>query len=246
MQFAFNSGTAFMVNQNAANPTPDQIGILQSSSLDIKFTNKKLYGQNIYPVAAGRSQGDVTGKVQFAQYRSRLLTDFSGGSQTTGQTLIANNEAGTVAASSPYQYQTTNHSTFVEDLGVLYTATGLPLQCVASSPAQGQYTISSGTYTFAAADEGAAIQVSYTYTQTGSGETVTISNASAGAANLNQMVLGMSYNGLQGNIILPACLMTSLKLADNKIGDFGKPEMEFDAICNSAGTLMTVSLAEVS
>lgn len=246
MQFAFNSGAAFMINQNVANPTPDQLGILQSSSLDIKFTNKKLYGQSIYPVAAGRSQGDVTGKVQFAQYRSRILVDFSGASQTTGQSLIAYGEAGTVPATGPYTVSTSNHSTFTEDFGVVYTATGIPLQCVASSPTQGQYTVAAGVYTFAAADEGAAVQITYQYTQSSGGETVTLSNSSAGAANLNQMVLGMSYNGLQGNIVLPACLMTSLKLADNKLGDFGKPEMEFDAICNSSNVLMTVSLAEAS
>lgn len=48
MQFGFNSGTAFMIG-SAANPTPDQIGILQSTNLEIKFSNEKLSGQGIYP-----------------------------------------------------------------------------------------------------------------------------------------------------------------------------------------------------
>src|SRR5580704_7901530 len=104
MQFGFNSGSAFSIGP-AANPTPNQLGILQSSSLSIKFTNKKLMGQNLYPVAAGRSQGDVTGKAEFAQYRGRILSDFTGGSMAPGQTLIAYNEAATVPASSPYTYQ---------------------------------------------------------------------------------------------------------------------------------------------
>jgi hypothetical protein len=65
--------------------------------LSILRTNKKLYGQNLLPVAAGRSQIDVTGKAKFAQYRSRLINDFFGSSMTTGQTLIAYNEADSLA-----------------------------------------------------------------------------------------------------------------------------------------------------
>ena len=244
MQFGFNSGTATMIGPSA-NPTPDQLGILQSASLEMKFSNKKLTGQGLYPVAAGRSSGDVTGKAKFAQYQSRLLVDFSGGTMSPGQTLNIDNEAATIPASSPYTYQTTNHTTFTLNRGVIYAATGIPLVCVASSPTIGQYSYSSGTYTFASADEGASVLISYQYTATG-GDTVTISQTSAGAASLNTLVLGMSYNGLQGNFNLPACLMTDLKLLDSKIGDFSMPEMSFDAICNAAGVLATVSLAEVS
>lgn len=244
MQFGFNSGAAFSIGPTA-NPTPNQLGILQSSSLSMKFTNKKLMGNNLYPVAAGRSQGDVTGKVDFAQYRSRLFADFSGGSMTGGQTLISYNEAGSVPGSSTYTIQVTNHTTFTLDLGVVYTNTGIPLVNVASSPAVGQYSYSAGTYTFATADANAAVQITYEYTTTG-GDTITINNTSAGAASLHQLVLGMQYNGLQGNFNLPACLFTDMDPLDSKLGDFSKPKISYDAICNAAGLLATVSLAEVS
>lgn len=244
MQFGFNSGAAFLID-SSANPTPNQLGILQSASLALKATNKKLYGNNLLPVAAGRSQIDVTGKAKFAQYQARLINDFFGSTMNTGQTLIAYNEAASIPASSPYTYQTTNHTTFTLNLGVVYASTGIPLVCVASSPATGQYTISSGTYTFATADAGANVVINYEYTTTG-GETITISNASAGAASLSTIVLGMSYNGLQGNFTLPACLPTDLNLLDGKIGDFSMPELSFDAICNSSNTLGTLSLAEAS
>jgi hypothetical protein len=101
MQFGFNSDAAYMISQ-ASNPTPDQLGILQSASLDFKASVKKLYGQNILPVAAGSFQIDVTGKAKFTQYRARIFADFFGSSMSTGQTLIASNEADTVPATSPF------------------------------------------------------------------------------------------------------------------------------------------------
>lgn len=49
------------------------------------------------------------------------------------------------------------------DSGVTY-ADGTALVAVASSPAQGQYSVSAGVYTFNAADEGQSVLLSYSYT----------------------------------------------------------------------------------
>ncbi len=245
MQFGFNSGAAFMIAPGA-NPTPDQLGVLQSASLSLKSTNKKLYGQGKLPVAAGVSQIDVTGKAKFAQYQARLINDFFGSTMAAGQTLISYSEAANIPATSPYTVSPANHTTLTLNLGVIYASTGIPFVCVASSPTVGQYSVASGVYTFAAADEGVAVQITYEYTATTSGETITISNSSAGAASLSTIVLGMQYNGLQGNFTLSACLPTDLSVLDSKLGDFSMPELSFDAICNAAGILGTISLAEAS
>src|ERR1700761_7801736 len=87
----FNSGQAFFIDGDAV-PTPTQVTVLQSLSLDLKATIKKLYGQNVLPVAAGRSQIDVTGKAKFADYQPRFIRDFFGSTMNTGQTLIAQGE----------------------------------------------------------------------------------------------------------------------------------------------------------
>ena len=246
MQFGFNSGAAFMVGASA-NPTPDQLGVLQSASLSLKSTNKKLYGQGKLPVAAGVSQIDVTGKAKFAQYQARLINDFFGSTMAAGQTLISYSEAASIPATGPYTVSPTNHATFTLNLGVVYASTGIPFVNVASGPTVGQYSYAAGVYTFAAADEGVAVQITYEYTSSGTtGETITITNTSAGAAALSTIVLGMQYNGLQGNFTLPACLPTDLNVLDSKLGDFSMPELSFDAICNSAGILGTISLAEAS
>jgi hypothetical protein len=245
MQFAFNSGSAYTIDGDAV-PTPNQIGILQSASVDLKATNKKLYGQNVLPVATGRSQIDVSGKLKFAQYRSRVVKDFFGSTQAAGQINLSIDESGTIPSSSVYTVTVAHSAAFGTDLGVVYAATGIPFVAVASGPTIGQYSYAAGVYTFAAADEGVAVKISYTYTVPSTGETISIANTSAGAANTFKTVVSASYNGLQANLTLNACVSSSLKLLDTKIGDFSMPELDFDALVDSAGNLGTFSLAEAS
>src|ERR1700729_3726633 len=76
----FNSGVAYMVDGDT-HPTPTNIKILQSASLDLKATTKELFGQNIFPVAVGRSQIKVEGKLKFADYQPRMIRDFVGAEQ---------------------------------------------------------------------------------------------------------------------------------------------------------------------
>jgi hypothetical protein len=140
----------------------------------------------------------------------------------------------------------TNSATWVLDLGVIYTATGIPLTQVASLTATGQYTYSAGVYTFYSGDASAAVQISYTYTSSSAGDTVTLSNTLAGAANSFQCVMGSSYNSLQTNFLLYSCVPDDLKIYDAKIGDFSMPELSFSAYVNSAGNLGIISVPVTS
>lgn len=242
----FNSGLAYMVDSDTV-PTPTNIKILQSASIDLKATLKELFGQNILPVAVGRSQVKVTGKLKFADYQPRQIRDFFGASMTAGQTLILNNEADSVPApSGPYTITVAQSATWVLDLGVVYAATGIPLTRGASASGQGIYSVSAGVYTFNSTDASAAVLISYTYTLSSAGETVTMSNTSAGAANTFKTVLGSSYNGLQTNFILNSCVNESFKMYDSKIGDFTMPELDFAAFADASGVLGTVSVPVTS
>jgi hypothetical protein len=159
---SFGSGLLFATN-TAANSTPVQFGTLQDVSLDVSRTLKELYGQGQFPVAIGAAQMKITGKAKFAQVNGRLYNDlFYGGTTSVGQTLMAYNEAGTVPASTTYIVTVVNSATWVEDQGVLYSATGLPFKKVASAPTLGQYSVAAGVYTFAAADASAPVLISYT------------------------------------------------------------------------------------
>lgn len=246
---SFNSGLCYFVDPDT-HPTPTNIKVLQSASIELKATNKELFGQNIFPVAVGRAQVKVSGKAKFADYQPRLIRDFIGGANnslmTAGETLIANGEAQSVPGSSTYTITVTNSATWVMDLGVVYAATGIPLTNVASLSGAGQYTYSAGVYTFNSADASAAVLISYTYTLSSAGATVLMSNTQAGAANVFQTVMGTSYNGLQTNFQLYACTPESLKLYDSKIGDFSMPEFDFSAYVNAAGNLGIVSVPVTS
>ena len=243
--FVFNSGAVYAIDGDAV-PTPVQVGILQSASIKLKSTTKELYGQQVLPVASGRSQIKVSGDFEFASYNGRLIRDFFGSSMAPGQILVAQGEAASIPAAGPFTISTTNHTTFGLDLGVVYAATGLPLTAVASGPTVGQYSVAAGVYTFAAADEGLAVQISYTYTSTGAGDVITISNANAGAASSFKSVFAQGYAGSQVNFTLNSCIPDSLDLLGSKIGDFSKPKYSFNAITDASNILGTISVPLLS
>jgi hypothetical protein len=77
--------------------------------------------------------------------------------------FVIQNEAQTVPSSGSYAVAVNApNGNWGADQGVTY-ANGTALTPVASSPAQGQYAVSNGTYTFNLADAGQAVLISYSY-----------------------------------------------------------------------------------
>jgi hypothetical protein len=73
------------------------------------------------------------------------------------------NEAAVVPAAAPFTIAVqAPYGAFGSDCGVTY-ANGLPLVPVSQNPALGQYGVSSGLYTFASADAGATVNLTYGY-----------------------------------------------------------------------------------
>lgn len=74
-------------------------------------------------------------------------------------------EAQTAPASAPWTLAVNQpYGPWANDLGVFYTASGLPLTPVAAAPNVGQYCVGAGAYLFAAADADASLQISYGFT----------------------------------------------------------------------------------
>jgi hypothetical protein len=165
MQLNFGVGTAIGKRTDIANAKPSFIGVLQDLEIDIDVTLKELTGAYKMPIDVAPSSMKVTGKAKFARIQGASVNNLLLGQTETDSAGIdmAVAEAFTVPASSPYTYQTSNHTTFIEDLGIFY-ASGAQLQPVSASPAQGQYSVSGGTYTFAAADQGQSMVAYYSYT----------------------------------------------------------------------------------
>jgi hypothetical protein len=161
MQFAFGSGSMWGID-SGANPTPGNFGILQDVGIDFPYSNKPLFGSFQLPVAIGRGTAKPSWKAKFAQLSGRVLNSlFFGQTKATGSVLVAEDEAGTITAGS---ITVANSAQFVDDLGVVYSATGLPLVRVASAPAAGQYSVSAGVYTFNVSENATVVKIDYTYT----------------------------------------------------------------------------------
>ncbi|PPQ39864.1 hypothetical protein SAMN06265338_101735 [Rhodoblastus acidophilus] len=244
---AFGSGV-LIATPSGANATPVQFGALQDISLDFSFSSKQLFGQYQFPIALARGEGKITGKAKFANIDGPLYNScFFGQSLASGQKLWAYNEAGSVAASSPYAYAVVNASAFDADLGVVYAASGLALTRVASAPSVGQYTLSAGVYTFNSGDAGKAILVSYCYTQTaaGGGSRAVLSNKLMGVAPTFQIDFyqtNPNAAGAQWSLRLYNCVSNKLTVS-SKIQDFNIPELDFEAFANAANNIGEINTA---
>jgi hypothetical protein len=239
--YQFGSGVLFgypIGGNEAANPTPLQFGTIQDVSLDISFEVKELYGRNQFPEDTARAKGKITGKAKFAQLNGKLVNDlFFGQVISAGQTKISLDESHPIPA-TPFQVTPTPPSSgvFVEDLGVRSATTGLALTKVAGSPTTGQYSVSAGVYTFAAADTLLVVLISYSYSVT-TGSVTAVNQQLMGYAPRFEIVLEQEYNTQQSNVKLYSCVATKLTRA-TKIDDYTIPEFDFSAFANPAGKLI--------
>ncbi len=229
---------------NPANPV--QFGTLQDVNLEFSGTVKQLHGQYQFPVAIGRGTQKVTGKAKFGQISGLAFTQlYFGGSLNSGQTLVASNEPQAIPLTTPWQVTVSNASGFVQDLGVINALTGLPLSRVTTAPLSGQYTVNAtGLYTFASADAGKAVSLSYQYTVT-SGSSYTISNALLGVTPTFQAVLSTGWNGKTATLTLNRCVSSKLSIA-TKLEDFAIPELDFECFADNAGSIGSMNFSEAS
>jgi hypothetical protein len=244
--FQFGSGTlwGYPVGGNlAANPTPIKFGTLQDINLEVSGSLKELYGQSQFAEAVARGKCKIAGKANFAQIVGKHVNDlFFGQTMNTGQKLTALDEAQNVPGVSAYTITVTNSAQFVDDWGVRYSATGLPLAKVSSAPVQGQYSVSAGVYTFAAADASAAVLISYRYSSA-TGVQLNVRQQLMGFAPTFQILLNEQYAGKQANLLLYSCVAEKLAWA-TKNEDFLVPEFDFEAFSNAGGQVMDLYLAE--
>jgi hypothetical protein len=251
MQYAFGSGVMIGTVAGQANPTPRVFGVLQECSVDFSFNVKELMGQNQFPVAVARGVGKIAGKAKFANINTAMFNDlFFAGSTAANEIRTAVNEAGTIPT-TPFQITVANSATWVEDLGVYNRTTGRFMTRVASAPAAGQYSVVSGVYTFASADQVSApsVYITYRYTfTTTTGQVLTITNQALGLQPTFSLVLSQRYTDAAGvskefGLKLNACISNKLSFA-TKLEDFQIPDLDFQAFADSAGNIGAISMAE--
>jgi hypothetical protein len=129
---------------------------------------------------------------------------------------------------------------------VFYASTGVQLSPVSSSPAQGQYSVSVGVYSFNSADNGAAVLIYYSYTVS-SGNKISLANQLAGPLPTFEVSVKETFNYF-GNtkdlvVKLNACVSPKLSLPFSN-QKFTVAEFDFQAIADASNTIGTISLSE--
>jgi hypothetical protein len=226
-----------------ANPTPVEFGTLQDVSLDVSWDTKQLYGNLQFPITAGRGKGKIAGKAKAARLNAMLFNavifgqGLSFGSigdvyDTTGVTVAAS-----VTPTVP------GGATWSRDLGVR-DANGSALIRVGSAPTTGQYSVSAGVYTFAAADVGKTVYISYQYIATSTtAPKLDIMNVQMGYMPSFAVDFYLPYQGKQLIITAGNAASNKLSLA-TKQDDFTIPEFDFDLYADANNKVMTFALPD--
>jgi hypothetical protein len=238
----FGTGVLFAVpnaGNMAANPTPYKLGILQEIAIDFKGDLKKLYGQYQFPVAKARGKIEVGGKAKFATLDPSMLNQlYFGQAQAAGMTILAVEETDSIPT-TPFAVTVTNAAFFVTDYGVSFALTGVQLTKVASgTPTTGQYKVdaATGIYTFAAADTGLAVLISYTYTSASRGTSITLSNQLLGYAPEFRAFIFNNFRNKLFGLELYSCTMGAISIP-TKQEDFWISDISWDAGVDASNTL---------
>jgi hypothetical protein len=254
MQLAFGAGALWgnRTDVTGSGIGPDQFGILQDVQIDWDWTTKELWGQFQFPLDIARGQGKITGRARFARIFGAIYGDlFFGQTPQTGQLTVAENEAAVVPAVAPYTMAVANAANYADDLGVYYANganAGNRFTRVTTPSAAGEYSVNSATgiYTFAAADAGAAVMVSYLY-RTLSGRKLVLTNQLIGTTPTFKATFYTSKTtqsvpaGL--SLVLNACTATKLSLP-SRTDDYEIQEFDFSAFADPGGAIGTLSVSE--
>lgn len=254
MQFIFGAGEYFGVQLTDAfgnsitNATPIRLAVMQSMSLDVSGDLKELHGQYQFAVDAARGKGKIGGKAEFARISGRALNNlYFGQTQTTGTLNAIHADAtGTVIPGTPFTITPTppGSGTWLEDLGVI-KADGNEFTKVASSPATGQYSVSGGVYTFAAADTGIVAFISYRYSATSTtARSLIVNNVAMGNAATFKGFAHCEYKGKKALVILPQVMSTKLALLATKIDDHNMQSIEYSVYSNGVGSVFEIHTQE--
>ena len=239
-QIGFASG--ILVATQVGDIVPLRFGILQDATIEYKPETKRLFGQNRYAFALAQGKTEITIKAKFAGIRGLTYNKLLfGGTVAATETKFADSELQTIATT----VTVTNAANFISDQGVFYGLTGLPLVAVATSPAVGEYSVSTaGVYTFNASDvvagpPAATALISYLY-KTAAGSLITFGNPAMGVQPFFSVVLSQGYDGRQQTWTFNRCVADRM-MVPTKLDDFIINEFDIIASADPTGNLGTVS-----
>lgn len=243
MQYNFGVGLV-TATPSGANPTPIPFGVIQDCQIDIDWTEKDLRGEMQAPVATARAALKIVGSAKWGRINALAFGQIlTGSTTTTGEVRGIGNEPGTVPT-TPFQVTTVNGANGVADLGVFDVTAGIILTRVASSPTTGQYSVvpTTGVYTFAAADTGHTVWISYSYSSSSTGKTVSYTNQIMGSQSTYVLTLFNQFGGNYLGAKLWAVTLSKLSLP-LKSEDFTIQDTTITGYADSSGRIIDLYTA---
>lgn len=241
-QYVFGTGLLVLI---AAGGLPQRVATLKDVSLEISSSTKELKGDKTFAVDVARSGGKVSGKAKSGQISGGLIAAALGTSAVTGSVIGVPDEVGTIPA-TPFKITVSQSPTQMQDdLGVIDLNTGLTMTRVASAPTAGQYSVNAvtGEYTFAAADTGHQVAISYSYKSTTVGKTISLTNQPMGSGTTFQLVLFNTFRGKNSGVKLFAVTLPKLGL-NWKNEDYTEKDLDFEAFADAAGRVVDLYTGE--
>lgn len=252
MRIWFGVANIFMVGIGGnlpTQPTPQQLLTLQDFSIDIDATIKELRGQLQFPDDTAFADRKITWKSGMGRMDIDAMNNvvFGEAAITSGGFPQAVNEAHTIPATSVTVTVTNAADIPLQDLGVIFTSgtaaqIGQKLQKVASGPTTGQYSVnlSTGVYTFATADEGLGVNISYNYTLT-TGRNLIVNSHSQGFGPSVEIFASNPYQELTPGVPNYVHLYAAKVMktgAPLKRADYTIVPIEGEAYANSSGQVI--------
>jgi hypothetical protein len=240
-------GSGFLGLQDAAG-NAYQCGVLQKVSFDFASETAKLFGSKKAAILRAETGVDYKISAEFAQLSSPLVAAVLGGVRTSGSNFVATTRKTT--ASGAATIATTDVGSpsgwaFVSDLGVTYATTGQPFTYNSGTPAAGEYKNSGAAYTFAGAEDGASVDISYVYSVT-AGTKYTISNADVGLSTYFKVWAAQQTTQADGTVrkmawYFPAVLLPSIKIPFGT-KEFTVQSIEMECCPDASGVIATYTV----
>lgn len=182
-------GTAIAV------PTPVRMRDIQNiSGLDFKYDTKDAHGDGQFPLYGAKGKGSFGFSFETLSQTINQINVAHGQTVTTGREVLYEDTTGSAIPGTPYAITPTppNSGVWVSDQGVYDALTGDPLVRVASAPITGQYSVSAGVYTFAAADTTKTVYIDYLYSIS-TGKKLTLNSQKMGFTPFYSALLTVKY-----------------------------------------------------
>lgn len=241
----FGAGSLFLKSK-ATQPQSRKIATLQEVSFEISEEDVELFAANKFAIHVAPGKGKAGGKIKVAAFEKGLGSAvMAGATTTTGYEALVVDEAFTIPATpGPYTSTASQAADFKEDYGVVFAADLKPLTRVAAAPATGQYSVdeTTGTYTFAAADQGKACLRSYSVDVTTSGETIDVKNVLMGTGDAYTLFGWNEFEGRKFGYKFPTVRIQGLSAA-LKADAHMTPEHNFKAYAQPGETVFKLFIA---